>query len=294
MQSGQKKKNKRSNSKLLIKEGVDADDHVQQGVPDSMVNSSSLIDFIAVSLEKNKEESCKRVLQNERSEERSESKKEKGQHGSFEKEELEKQQQREGINGESDHTLMEESIDKLIKEIIPESSKFDSLLDLCEVAIQNEITKERDGSKTTKDQEDSIQEKLQQDITGEPELNKVTGEDSLSNNPDHLLNENDVNPGSKLLTRDENDGTYRIMQGIPKSKIFRSISNLYKCTTSLSPVENEYNWTLRRRKDSWEDPNMNREDFTMKKEDSSNKKNSGDKRKCRENQNCKGEKNDTT
>jgi len=34
------------------------------------------------------------------------------------------------------------------------------------VAIQNEITKERDGSKTTKDQEDSIQEKLQQDITG--------------------------------------------------------------------------------------------------------------------------------
>jgi len=48
MQSGQKKKNKRRNSKLLIKEGVDADDHVQQGVPDSMVNSSSLIDFIAV------------------------------------------------------------------------------------------------------------------------------------------------------------------------------------------------------------------------------------------------------
>ncbi|KAG5568472.1 hypothetical protein H5410_064510 [Solanum commersonii] len=276
MQSGQKKKNKRRNSKLLIKEGVDADDHVQQGVPDSMVNSSSLIDFIVV---------------NERSEERSESKKEKGQHGSFEKEELEKQQQREG---ESDHTLMEESIDKLIKEIIPKSSKFDSLLDLCEVAIQNEITKERDGSKTTKDQEDSIQEKLQEDITGEPELNKVTGEDSLSNNPDHPLNENDVNPGSKLLTRDENDGTYRIMQGIPRSKIFRSISNLYKCTTSLSPVENEYNWNLRRGKDSWEDPNMNQEYFSMKKEDSSNKKNSGGKRKCRENQNCKGEKNDTT
>ncbi|WMV07167.1 hypothetical protein MTR67_000552 [Solanum verrucosum] len=231
MQSGQKKKNKRRNSKLLTKEGVDANDHVQQGVPDSMVNSSSLIDFIAVSLEKNKEESCKRLLQNERSEERSESKKEKGQHGSFEKEELEKQQQREG---ESDHTLMEESIDKLNKEIIPKSSKFDSLLDLCEVAIQNEIAKERDGSKTTKDQEDSIQEKLQQDITGEPELNKVTGEDNLSNNPDHPLNENDVNPGSKLLTRDENDGTYRIMQGIPRSKIFCSISNLYKSQGKFS------------------------------------------------------------
>jgi len=55
--------------------------------------------FYFQSLEKNKEKSCKRVLQNERSEERSESKKEKGQHGSFEKEELEKQQQREGING---------------------------------------------------------------------------------------------------------------------------------------------------------------------------------------------------
>ncbi|KAK4736691.1 hypothetical protein R3W88_000388 [Solanum pinnatisectum] len=133
MQLGQKKKNKERNSKLLIK-GVDADDHVQQGVPDSMMNSSSLIDFIAMSLEKNKKKSCKRALQNERSEECSESKKEKGQLGSLEKEELEKQQQREGINCESDHTLMEESIDKLIKGIIPESSKFDSLLDLCEVS----------------------------------------------------------------------------------------------------------------------------------------------------------------
>ncbi|KAG5628921.1 hypothetical protein H5410_000638 [Solanum commersonii] len=170
MQSGRKKKNKGSNSKLLIKEGVDAEDHAQQGVPNSIANSSYLIDFIAMSLEKIIEESCKKTLQNKRSKECSQSQKEKEQQGSLKEEALEKQQQKEG---EANYTLMEESIDNLNKEIIPESVKSESLFDLCEVAIQIGITKERDGSKTTKDQEDSIQEKLSeqqqqqlQDITG--------------------------------------------------------------------------------------------------------------------------------
>ncbi|KAG5628920.1 hypothetical protein H5410_000637 [Solanum commersonii] len=79
--------------------------------------------------------------------------------------------------------------------------------------------------------------------SGELVLNKITGD--LLNNPDHVLNDNDANRGSKLLTNDGNDGSYRVMQGIPRSKIFHSISNLYKCTTRLSPVENEYIWNLR-------------------------------------------------
>ncbi|KAK4736677.1 hypothetical protein R3W88_000374 [Solanum pinnatisectum] len=182
MQSEQKKKNKGRNSKLPIK-GVDADDHAQQGVPNSIANSSNLIDFIAMSLEKIIEENCKKTLQNERSKECSQSQKEKEQQESFEEEALEKQQQKEG---ESNYTLMEESIDNLNKEIIPENVKIESLFDLCEVAIQIGITEERDGSKTTKDQEDSIQEKLseqqqqQQDIIGETELNKVTSENEYN------------------------------------------------------------------------------------------------------------------
>ncbi|XP_027769841.1 uncharacterized protein LOC114075607 [Solanum pennellii] len=196
---------------------------------------------------------------------------------------------------------------------ISERIVFQSLVNLCEVIVQKEITEERDESETRKDQEDSIDKELpdqqqqdiivqkeitgehdesetrkdqedsidkelpdqqKQNIIGEPELNKVTSEDN------HFSNDNEVNCGSKLLTRDENNGNYRITQGLPRSTKFRSISNLYKCTTRMSLVEDEYNWNLSRGKDSLEDSNM----YCSKKEDSSGKKDFGGKRKCRENQ----------
>ncbi|KAH0724464.1 hypothetical protein KY285_000290 [Solanum tuberosum] len=167
---------------------------------------------------------------------------------------------------------------------ISERIMFQPLIDLCEVIIQKEITGEHNGSETRKDQENSIEEELpeqqQQNIIGEPELNKVIGEDNLSNNSYRFSNDNGVNCGSKLLTRAENNGNYRITQGLPRSTKFRSISNLYKFTTRMSLVEDEYNWNLSRGKDSVEDSNMN----YLKKEDSSSKKNFSGKRKCSENQ----------
>ncbi|XP_019068548.2 uncharacterized protein [Solanum lycopersicum] len=167
---------------------------------------------------------------------------------------------------------------------ISERIMFQSLVNLCEVVVQKEITEERDESETRKDQEDSIDKELpdqqQQNIIGEPELNKVTSEDNLSSKSYHFSNDNDVNCGSKLLARDENNGNYRITQGLPRSTKFRSISNLYKCTTRMSLVEDEYNWNLSRGKDSLEDSNMH----CSKKEDSSSKKDFGGKRKCGENQ----------
>ncbi|KAH0780691.1 hypothetical protein KY290_000289 [Solanum tuberosum] len=173
--------------------------------------------------------------------------------------------------------------DHLNKGIL-ERIMFQPLIDLCEAIIQKEITGEHNGNETRKDQENSIEDELleqqQQNIIGEPELNKVIGEDNLSNNSYRFSNDNGVNCGSKLLTRAENNGNYRITQGLPRSTKFRSISNLYKCTTRLSLVEDEYNWNLSRGKDSLEDSNMN----CLKKEDSSSKKNFGGKRKCRENQ----------
>ncbi|KAG5605250.1 hypothetical protein H5410_026742, partial [Solanum commersonii] len=93
---------------------------------------------------------------------------------------------------------------------------------------------------------------------------------SLSNNFDHILNENIVNYGSSLLKRYENDGNYHIMQGIPRSIKFRSIDNLYKCTNRLSLVISKFKRNLSTKKDS----NMNH----STKEDSSiktNKKNVG-------------------
>lgn len=170
---------------------------------------------------------------NERSKEHNESKNEKEQQVSLE-EKLHNQQQQEeeDINGEFDHTLMEENVEDghLNKGI--QSTMFKFLCNLCEVIIQNEMSEEYDGSKTTKDQEDSIKEKLpdhqqQQGITGMSELNIVNNEDSLSNNPGRVLNGNDANPGSKLLIKDENDGSYHITQGIPSSIKFCCISNLY-------------------------------------------------------------------
>ncbi|KAG5628902.1 hypothetical protein H5410_000619, partial [Solanum commersonii] len=141
---------------------------------------------------------------------------------------------------------------------ISERIMFQSLIDLCEVIIQKEITGEHNGSETRKDQENSIEEELpeqqQQNIIGEPELNKVIGEDNLSNNSYRFSNDNGVSCGSKLLTRDANNGNYRITQGLPRSTKFRSISNLYKCTTRLSLVEDEYNWNLSREKIQWKIP----------------------------------------
>ena len=86
------------------------------------------------------------------------------------------------------------------------------------------------------------------DFSGERELNKVTCEDSPSNDSDYILNGNDANCGSKLLTRDQNNGNYCIMQGIPKSLKFCSISDLYKVihvfhmSIIFSYVNIKYRW----------------------------------------------------
>ncbi|KAH0713650.1 hypothetical protein KY289_009609, partial [Solanum tuberosum] len=117
-----------------------------------------------------------------------------------------------------------------------EEESINSLVDTCEVA-ENEIFKEPNGSNIKNDQKSSFEEELprqqQQDIDGESKVNKVTCE--------AILNDNIINCGSKLLTRDEKDENYRVTQGLPRSIKFRSIDNLYKCTDRLSPVEAEFN-----------------------------------------------------
>ncbi|KAK4339132.1 hypothetical protein RND71_040594 [Anisodus tanguticus] len=311
IQTAQVKGNKGSNANLLLNEGKDADYHVQQGIRKSTMNSLNI-----TSLDKNKEENCKKVIQNERSEEQNESKKEKEQESSFEEEPLEKQQEKEeDVNGEFitdnniNHTLKENNIDSgsnilindekdqsyyRLKQGIPRSTKFRSIINIYKCTnrlsspekeynwsrlntLENHNSQVHNEGKTGKDQEDSIEEELpdqqqqQKDIAGEHELNRVTGEDSLPDNSDHVLNDNDDNCGSKLLIRDENDRNYRITQEIPRSITFRSIINLYKCTNRLSAVEEEYNWNLLIE----EDPNTN----LSTREDSSNKKNIGCKRK---------------
>nr|XP_033510583.1 uncharacterized protein LOC117275410 [Nicotiana tomentosiformis] len=68
------------------------------------------------------------------------------------------------------------------------------------------------------------------------------------------------------------------------------MTNFYKCTNRLSPVEDEYNWNL----PVGENPNMS---IFSTKEDSNiktNKKNVGCKRKLRDSQKGKGEKDVTT
>ncbi|KAH0776589.1 hypothetical protein KY290_008000 [Solanum tuberosum] len=104
-----------------------------------------------------------------------------------------------------------------------EEENINSLVDTSEV-VENEIFKEPNGSSIKNDQKDSFEEELpeqqQQDINGELELNKVTCE--------AILNDSIINCGSKLLTRDEKDGNYRVTQGIPRSIKFRCINNLYK------------------------------------------------------------------
>ncbi|XP_019255746.1 PREDICTED: myb-like protein X [Nicotiana attenuata] len=425
-----------SSSKLLMKDGKDADCEAQQGIPESTLLSSNNIIDPNKSPSENKEESYKDVTQNERPPEQNGSKNEKEHEGSFEEELLEKQQQ-EDINGEfdlnivtsddslpdnSDRTFKDKNIDggsKLpirdekdqdyyrLKQGIPRSIKFrsiidiykcsnrlsspeeeynwnrlsisknqktevhnkgkmgkdqagssketlheeqkqktihgdfesdivfgedspannssrtiidnnddnrhkrstkdkidqnnqinqsisksamfDSLFTLCEV-IQNERLEEHNGSKTRKGQQDSFEEELldqqQQNINGDQfEVNRVTGEDRLSDDLDY-----NVNSGSKLLTRDEKDKKYYIKQGIPRSIKFRSMTNLYKHTNRLSPVEDEYNWSL----PIGENPNTSifstKEDSTIK----TNKKKAGCKRKLRDNKKGDREKDVTT
>ncbi|OIT07636.1 hypothetical protein A4A49_63313, partial [Nicotiana attenuata] len=207
-----------SSSKLLMKDGKDADCEAQQGIPESTLLSSNNIIDPNKSPSENKEESYKDVTQNERPPEQNGSKNEKEHEGSFEEELLEKQQQ-EDINGD------------------------------------------------------------------QFEVNRVTGEDRLSDDLDY-----NVNSGSKLLTRDEKDKKYYIKQGIPRSIKFRSMTNLYKHTNRLSPVEDEYNWSL----PIGENPNTSifstKEDSTIK----TNKKKAGCKRKLRDNKKGDREKDVTT
>ncbi|XP_060197177.1 uncharacterized protein LOC132626352 isoform X2 [Lycium barbarum] len=95
MHTGQAKENEVSDLKLLIKEGKEANYHVLQGIPESTISCSNIIDLNITSLDKNKEESCKRVIQNERSEEHNGCKEKNDQEGCFKGEPLEKQEERE-------------------------------------------------------------------------------------------------------------------------------------------------------------------------------------------------------
>ncbi|KAK4713677.1 hypothetical protein R3W88_019584 [Solanum pinnatisectum] len=142
------------------------------------------------------------------------------------------------------------------------------LLHACE--LESEKFKECSESNIRRDQKDSVEEELpdqqqEENIDGESDLNKITCEDGIPDNFDRLINDNIINYGSRLLAKDENDGNYHVTQGIPRSTKFRSINNLYKCTSRLSPIEDEYNWN----RPTEEDPNMNH----LANEDSSIKTN---------------------
>ncbi|KAH0650491.1 hypothetical protein KY284_030403 [Solanum tuberosum] len=157
------------------------------------------------------------------------------------------------------------------------------LLHACE-ELESEKFKQCSESNRRRDQKDSFEDELpdqqqEENINGELDLNKITCEDGIPDNSDCIINDNIINYGSRLLAKDENDGNYHITQGIPRSTKLRSIDNLYKCTSRLSPIEDEYNnWN----RSTEEDPNMNH----LAKEHSSiktNKKNVGCERKERNN-----------
>uniref|UniRef100_A0A3Q7HB38 Uncharacterized protein n=1 Tax=Solanum lycopersicum TaxID=4081 RepID=A0A3Q7HB38_SOLLC len=170
-------------------------------------------------------------------------------------------------------TLIDNNIDKTC--LYP-------LLQACE-ELESEKFKECSESNIRWDHEDSFEEELpdqqkEENIDGESNLNKIACEDGNPDNYDHIINNNIMNYGSRLLAKDENGGNYHITQGLPRSTKFRSIGNLYKCTSRLSPIEDEYNWKHLTEKD----PNMNH----LENEDSSvktNEKNVGCKRKGRNN-----------
>ncbi|KAH0759737.1 hypothetical protein KY290_023230 [Solanum tuberosum] len=163
------------------------------------------------------------------------------------------------------------------------------LLHACE-ELESEKFKEGSESNIRQDQKNTFEEEFpsqqQEDIDGESELNKVTYEDGRTDNYGRILNDNIVNYGSKLLTIDENDGNYHITQGIPRSTKFRSIDNLYKYTSRVSPIEDEYSWNCQTKENS----NMN---YLTNKDSSikTNKMSVGCERKDRNNN---GEKDDAT
>ncbi|KAK4720719.1 hypothetical protein R3W88_010952 [Solanum pinnatisectum] len=90
------------------------------------------------------------------------------------------------------------------------------------------------------DQKNSFEEEFpnqqQEDIDGESELNKVTCEDDRTDNYGRILNDNTVNYGSKLLTRDEKDGNYHITKEIPRSTKFQN-SNMNYLTNEDSNIK---------------------------------------------------------
>ncbi|KAG5616308.1 hypothetical protein H5410_016132 [Solanum commersonii] len=129
-----------------------------------------------------------------------------------------------------------------------------------------------------KEKEGVKKKKFEEHNEGKPELNRVTCEDSLSDNFDRILKDSNANYGSKLWRRDEKDGNYCIMKGIPRSIKFRSINNLYKCTNRISPVDDEYTWNLSSDEDSIMILSIKEEPSIKTDED-----NVGCKRKWREN-----------
>ncbi|KAM3328567.1 hypothetical protein P3S68_033259 [Capsicum galapagoense] len=183
----------------------------------------------------------------------------------------------------------------------PEDTMLSSnIIDLTIKVTQNERPEEKNEGKKQREQEDSLEEDMSQNHHPQQqqnqhekndvaELNKVSCEYIFSNNFDRILYDSYANYGSKLWIGNKKDGHYQIRRGIPRSIKFRSITNLYKCTRRISPVEDEYKWNPSTEKDS----NMN----ISTKEDSNmitNKENIGCKRKRRENQNANGEKVATT
>ncbi|XP_060169243.1 uncharacterized protein LOC132600161 [Lycium barbarum] len=248
------------------------------------------------------------TLENKKSKVHKEDKTGKDQEGTLE-ETLPDKQKQKAIYGEfeslgedslannSKHSLTDNNADNTydkidedchVNEGIPKNTISNSLFILAKA-----ISEDRNESNTRNDQKDVFEEELheqqEEDINVEFEVNKVTCEDSLPDNTVCILNDNNANYGSKLLTRDERDGNYYVTQGIPRSKKFGSIINLYESTNRLSAVEDEYNWNL----PTEEDPNM----ILSTKKDSSiitNKKNVGCKRKWRANQKGNGEKDATT
>ncbi|PHU17227.1 60S ribosomal protein L44 [Capsicum chinense] len=138
--------------------------------------------------------------------------------------------------------------------------------------LEHEISKKRIENNIRKDQEDSSKEER-----SEQEEEDINGES------DCILDENNVNYGSKLWSKDEKTGNYRLTHGLPGGRKFRTMENLYENTIRLSPVEDEFNWEFPTNKDPI---NMN----VLTKEDSSiktNKEDVGSKRKEIENDNGK-------
>ncbi|KAM3281281.1 hypothetical protein P3S67_028302 [Capsicum chacoense] len=136
---------------------------------------------------------------------------------------------------------------------------------LCEV-LEHEISKKPIKNNIRKDQEDSSKEEQ-----SEQEEEDINGES------DCILDENNVNYGSKLWSKDEKTGNYRLTHGLPGGRKFRTMENLYENTIRLSPVEDEFNWEFPTNKDPI---NMN----VLTKEDSSiktNKEDVGSKRRDR-------------